>query len=79
MCFSFWAVGGYVIFFKLRRKNCLQIQKMTTIFTQNNNLGARTILCGNSHHLVNLLIFADFFFLSQHEKNQVTQLPTAKK
>jgi hypothetical protein len=54
-----------------------QIHKMTTIFTQKRQ--PRTILTENSCHFVNLLSFEiSSFFLSQHEKNHVTQLLTTK-
>ena len=74
MSSSFWLLGVESRDFshaEIERTSCKaeQIHKMTTVFTQN---GPR-------------LSFSEFaqlckqFFLSQHEKNRVTQLSTAKQ
>ena len=66
----------HVIYPKLRKNYCFQCRENS----QNDNYFAskrqpRTILSENSCQFVNLLSFASS---SQHEKNHVTHLPTAK-
>ena len=79
MSSSFWLLGVESRDFSQAEKEntafkAEQIHKMATIFTPNDNLG---LLRENSCQFVNLQSFCKQFFLSQHDKNHVTQLPTA--
>ena len=80
MCSSFWLLEVESRDFSQAEKEktaskAEQIHKMATIFTPNDNLGPfweKTVVS-----FVNLQSFCKQFFLSQHEKNHVSQLPTA--